>query len=1103
MLARSWTVSGFSAGRPRITSCDIYLLGGPGVVVSTTGLFERTYDQLATHDIAYYSLVVVLFDNWQPSDSFTIKLDSNTPTTYYPNPSPSDYSSYSCSDGSSISNVRLQIVGKRFHSSDSITLKINFHISPSTSIAIRAIFFFFASHQPSDTNGEYLNVASTSSSSAITGCPTTKYMANSGICTKCNGQCPSCFGPSASQCYSAAATNYYDGNSVISNPIDNRCQLADPNDPSKCLRCTIGYPLGINNQCQNSCSGPYTEMKEGGYSACLIKCTSSQYRMIDNTCGTSCDPPLKIVSNAQEKACISPCGQSIEGILNYDGNCVTSCPYQTVIQNNYRFCLANTKDLSTTASILKITTNIAATLLVLINPRNMSPYLFLFLLDMIQYIRYLDIYYPPRLEALLDQNGIFDIISALMPSLDDLISTKFVNKPLPRKFEKYGLHSSFIANFWQPLCYLVLNGIIAILSCLLVLIQKPAFLHKVFRKLKANYKWNFCLAMLISYFGNIAFYSSLEFMTAGDFGPLLSIISLSICIFVNIIALIVLGKIICVLRAIRRSLNPGLATITTTTTEQSPAWSNISRTHHKGEFDDYEVIFEGLKSKSWMQQSYIVICIVRIYIFGILITYPFKCPLLQIIAITILSVVMIVYLLLKFPLIGKIDQGHNIIQEIILLIVNVCVVVLAYLDPTETELSDARVVLGDIVVWNNIASLVASSLYSILKLLIEIRDIYRSLRSQCRKRSIIQPVIRVNSNPPTLQTSNQSCLHEQSNIVNLLDISRDGGVAVVEDLTIQYKTQTISFQPNSGAMKPNSLKISSMSHIQGVINQSNKSSMIPVETELRGIGIMTKRISEKFPSSITSNTRNGAKSNYNEEDDRNEVRERELNGNPIFEYDKYDEAVGQKANQINRLKLSRAQDKKNSDISKSDKHEEIYKVQGKTGVQKEGLNYRRGYKHTESNTNGHLGGSNPSGKVTNQKEDWRSRVVPEYDISEFHKYMEQPKIQKVQTKTDVTETQATELSSNISLNNSSFIQKEKERPERLGYRSRLKEKEAEINWRDNIEGNYLVINARLREQEELFRRSHNRQSPINNDIQNTSLMNHSSNKYESPPMHEK
>ena len=76
--------------------------------------------------------------------------------------------------------------------------------------------------------------------------------------------------------------------------------------------------------------------------------------------------------------------------------------------------------------------------------------------------------------------------------------------------------------------------------------------------------------------------------------------------------------------------------------------------------------------------------------------------------------------------------------------------------------------------------------------------------------------------------------------------------------------------------------------------------------------------------------------------------------------------------------------------------------------------------------------------------------------------MDHPKIQKEETKSDVIETQATELSSNISLDNSLFIQKEKERPDKLGFRSRLKEREAEINWQDNLEGNYLVINARLR-----------------------------------------
>ena len=141
--AAKWVYNGFASG-PKLLLCDEAawnpnFVGGPGVITSTSGSMERTYAGLASHDIIYYSLAVVLVGTWQPSDSFTIQIDNNPPKTYNPSIYSSLFKTMNCGNALIPSYV-VFIVGKRFHTANMVTVKNKFQYF------IRCIFWRKRTH---------------------------------------------------------------------------------------------------------------------------------------------------------------------------------------------------------------------------------------------------------------------------------------------------------------------------------------------------------------------------------------------------------------------------------------------------------------------------------------------------------------------------------------------------------------------------------------------------------------------------------------------------------------------------------------------------------------------------------------------------------------------------------------------------------------------------------------------------------------------------------------------------------------------------------------------------------------------------------------------
>ena len=272
------------------------------------------------------------------------------------------------------------------------------------------------------------------------------------------------------------------------------------------------------------------------------------------------------------------------------------------------------------------------------------------IIDMLKYIRYMDINYSTKLLDLFGTKGMFEMMTDQFPSLNSMVVGKFTSNPLPPRFEEYGEQSSFIANSWQWLATLALIMIILVINYLLFKINSR-LLRAVSTKIKGVLQWNYCVSTFVSYFGNLMFYSSLEFLTMSYHKSGLEIPSSILCILMNIAALIFLIKIVTVINTVRKSSIPSQAL------EQA-----MTPSHHRY-CEEYGVLFEGFKTKSWLQQSYFIIYLIRISIFNMVIVYLYAYPIPQSIIISILSLLMLLYLLFMRPIKHKLDLVQTAIQE--------------------------------------------------------------------------------------------------------------------------------------------------------------------------------------------------------------------------------------------------------------------------------------------------------------------------------------------------------------------------------------------------------------------------------------------------------
>ena len=127
--------------------------------------------------------------------------------------------------------------------------------------------------------------------------------------------------------------------------------------------------------------------------------------------------------------------------------CVQDCdyPYQHSKQEGY--CEVMTSDSETNQikqtsdffNLLTIAAGISSVTYGIVKSSNLSTFLLVSLLNLLQYIKYLSINYPPRLERMLNQQDLGSFLITLLPTVSFETAVRFGQYPLPRNFSQYGV----------------------------------------------------------------------------------------------------------------------------------------------------------------------------------------------------------------------------------------------------------------------------------------------------------------------------------------------------------------------------------------------------------------------------------------------------------------------------------------------------------------------------------------------------------------------------------------------------------------------------------------------------------------------------------------
>ena len=213
-----WTVNGFILSDNRISTCsdNLIYIGGPGLQYST-GYMARTYFDLAPHDIIYFQIRILLCDNWQPKDHFSVQFDDNSPTVWADIYKLSA-SLFVVSCGSPIKKcLSTNVVGKSFHTLSSLTIKVSwsFGNNPSAAFGIKDISLLFGKKTPKDIEEMYMTLGDSSLSWSTKCSGGSYYDLTTKSCATCNSFCSFCFGPSAAECYSPSWGSSYSGSIAL------------------------------------------------------------------------------------------------------------------------------------------------------------------------------------------------------------------------------------------------------------------------------------------------------------------------------------------------------------------------------------------------------------------------------------------------------------------------------------------------------------------------------------------------------------------------------------------------------------------------------------------------------------------------------------------------------------------------------------------------------------------------------------------------------------------------------------------------------------------------------------------------------------------------
>ena len=481
-----------------------------------------------------------------------------------------------------------------------------------------------------------------------------------------------------------------------------------------CSATTFFYEDG---SCRPTCISGFIQKVEGIVQYCNYPCSSSEFLYQDGSCRSTCQTPFVLATQGSFRFCNFICTDATNYYYQVDGTCRSGCeyPYSIINQVSCAIILSegDVHQVTAVSGISNSTTQAVGATSVAVSVLTSSDPTSFFLKalsSMLLSVRYMRIGYPPKLQAVFSKNTMTDSSIAFIDKIHTTIKASSTKYPLPDNFEQYKFHSSFLVNFWESLVSIVF------LLCLIILItiltkctKRWKRVNALFSKLQDIVKWNFFFTYYMSFYGDIVLFTSFELRTI-RLDSVVAVMSVLILMLINALPILMFIKTLHIVSYLEQE---------TVEVHERMRRQNLIEFNKK--WKSYLVIYDTFRASYWSQRAFFFIYSFRLYLFYCIISYMHTQPLAQAILISLINIGMIVYLIWRYPIKNPIKLLQNVVQEIVLMIVNGCIVTLAIFDTAKIGNDEARKTIGDVIMycsivfsWLGLVFLLITAIFSLI-----------------------------------------------------------------------------------------------------------------------------------------------------------------------------------------------------------------------------------------------------------------------------------------------------------------------------------------------------------------------------------------------------
>ena len=430
--------------------------------------------------------------------------------------------------------------------------------------------------------------------------------------------------------------------------------------------------------------------------------------------------------------CNKPCQSNTEIYYYPDkGLCKGEClsPYTVAIKEYGATCSLDlsaddVKEMQIIASISnssQAVSNVGLTLLMVTSPFDPTTITSSLVSKALVYTKFLDISHTPRLEMMYQNSdqpvGIMSLMNFDVPPH---IKRAVNYNTSILVFKKYDINPSFIGNLWDTLMILaitlgVLVGVVW-MDWLGFEMRKECGLCTIFGSLKL-FLQNFLIGRFYDSFTDIALFASLELHSA-HFDSLARSISISLALFFLLFGVLILYGHIVIIRRYQTARRQIIAN----------TGNDDNLKHLEKKIRGVRIIYEDFKDDSFAQQSFFFFLTVRNLLLGLIVGLLFRYPILQICFIVLMNICILIYIGVERPFKSRINLIQQIVLELVLLVTNVSMGIIAILDKLKGS-SSSKEILANIIIKDSLVGSFVPLIFLLPKVYFMIKDLSRGIKT--------------------------------------------------------------------------------------------------------------------------------------------------------------------------------------------------------------------------------------------------------------------------------------------------------------------------------------------------------------------------------------